>query len=747
MKRRHFLQAAGSTLATLGLSHLDFLTQAQHYNQVLAQTTPRKLALLIGINDYIGVNPLFGCLTDTELQYELLRHRYGFQPADILVLTNAQATRQGILTAFKEHLIDKAKPGDVVVFHFSGHGWMVQDPDPNPGFIYQNRGVNGTLIPFDWNQGESGKVRNIMGHTLFLLMSALQTENVTAILDSCHSGGGLRGNTVVRSFLSRTGGDLAQPTQEELDYQNQWLSDPRLNLNPQTFAQRRKAGIAKGIGIGSASLQQEALDARFNGFNAGAFTYLLTRYLWQLPVEQPVATLFTNLALSTQTYALDQTYGRQPQDPVKEAKPGNQQQPLFFTSSRQFAAEAVVRATPKPGEPIKFWLSGVSPNSLSAAGSIFTIIDRQGKAIGAIEQTGRNGLEATGKLLPNKATGKLLPDNVQITEGIFLREQIRGIPNDLSLKIGLDPSLGNALPIVQKALAGLQRIELIPVAQKQDVQYILGRVGETAVQNLKQQGIQPLPLATGICLFTPTMTPLSESFIATEESIEAAIQRLRPRFKSLLAGRILQSLLGNTSPLKVSADVFPVDPDSKPIGTARTIHSRGLQEASIKSKSIMNSPLKAGSEVMIRVKNSESIALYMAVLVIADTGELGVLYPFGYESPIDAALVPAKSEKLVPVPFIVQGAQGQTGFFELMILASREPLRDALLALRDIARSRGVTRGEPAGLQDDEPVKVATDLLGGIDQMSRTGLTISPRVRAVDIGKLAVLSAVMQVEK
>jgi len=48
LKRRHFLQLAGSTLATVGLSQLDFIHQANRYAQVLAQSTPRKLALLVG---------------------------------------------------------------------------------------------------------------------------------------------------------------------------------------------------------------------------------------------------------------------------------------------------------------------------------------------------------------------------------------------------------------------------------------------------------------------------------------------------------------------------------------------------------------------------------------------------------------------------------------------------------------------------------------------------------------------------
>lgn len=236
IKRRHFLQLAGSTLTTVGISQLDIMHQGNRYAQVLAQNTPRKLALLVGINQYSApILALKGCTTDVKLQQELLIHRFGFNPQDIVTLTDQQATCKSILTAFEEHLINQAKPGDVVVFHFSGHGSTVTDPDRD-----QPDGLNSTLVPVDSKLPEGypitrGPVSDIMGHTLFLLMSALKTENVTVVLDCCYSGGGTRGNLRVRS---RFGGDKLQPSALELNYQKQWLK--RLNLSPEKFIELRR---------------------------------------------------------------------------------------------------------------------------------------------------------------------------------------------------------------------------------------------------------------------------------------------------------------------------------------------------------------------------------------------------------------------------------------------------------------------------------------------------------------------------
>jgi hypothetical protein len=94
MKRRNFLHFAGTALATLGLSQTDFLRQADHVGRVLAQGTPRKLALLVGINHYPeAVGSLNGCLTDVRLQKHLLIHRFGFNPADVIEISDDVATK------------------------------------------------------------------------------------------------------------------------------------------------------------------------------------------------------------------------------------------------------------------------------------------------------------------------------------------------------------------------------------------------------------------------------------------------------------------------------------------------------------------------------------------------------------------------------------------------------------------------------------------------------------------------------
>src|SRR4028118_2273028 len=141
LKRREFLQQAGRVLGAIGISEALWLQLGSRYLQALAQPTARKLALLVGVNKYPD-SPLHGCVTDVDLQRELLIYRFAFVPSDILTLTDAQATRDNIETAFVTHLSEQAKPGDVVVFHFSGCGSRVSLGE-SPGTM-QN-----SLVPAD----------------------------------------------------------------------------------------------------------------------------------------------------------------------------------------------------------------------------------------------------------------------------------------------------------------------------------------------------------------------------------------------------------------------------------------------------------------------------------------------------------------------------------------------------------------------------------------------------------------------
>ncbi|MGB6167836.1 MAG: caspase family protein [Geitlerinemataceae cyanobacterium] len=395
ISRRHLLQFTASTLATLGLSQINWLTKADRYGKVLAESTSRKLALLVGINDYL-LDPLRGCINDVEMQRHLLIHRFGFNPNDILVVTDKDATRQGILEAFEEHLIKQAKPDDVVVFHYSGHGSLVADPDPivpNP----DGSGVNGTFVPVDGTLPigypvEGGAVNDIMGHTLFLLMSAIKSEKFTAVLDCCHAGAATRPDFQVRS---RSGGRKIEISAAEKAYQDQWLS--KLGWTQEEFVNQYRSSVAKGVVFAATQPNQLAVDANLNGFYSGIFTYLLTQYLWQNEGTPE----------STIEWIVPQIPERFRQKPTIEvlAESNYKTQSAYFLESANPVADAVV--TEANGTTATLWLGGLDIDRLAALEVGVTEFETTGSS-GRVTLQSRTGLHAEGMIQGDIQPGTVL---------------------------------------------------------------------------------------------------------------------------------------------------------------------------------------------------------------------------------------------------------------------------------------------------------------------------------------------------
>ncbi|BAY93686.1 caspase family protein [Tolypothrix sp. LEGE 11397] len=750
IKRRQFIQFAGSALATMGISQLDIMRQGERYAKVLAQDTPRKLALLVGINDYKNSIPtLGGCLTDVSLQKELLTNRFGFNEKNILTLTDSQATRQGILQAFDEHLIKQAKPGDVVIFHFSGHGSRVKDEDM-PG------GLNGTIVPVDSSfLPNGGVVQDIMGGTLFLLMYALQTTNVTVVLDCCYSGGTKRGNFAVRS---RDGGSNFLPSKEEYETQRKLLE--RIPLSQQDFITKRRQNVAKGIVITSAKPDQFAVDGQFSDFRAGAFTYALTQYLWQVNSNEAFAKTFAYVRHNARTIAWN-TGGFQEAEIERNIK--NLNSPLYFLPPKATPAEAVI--TGVNGNQVNLWLGGIEPQSLESfnKSATLTVIDEKGEARGHVQIESRQGLFAKGKLLNNTRT------QTALAKGTLLQERIRTIPKDITLKIGLDDSSldSNIIAQAKQALQTIPGIEALALRQ-QEVQYIFGRMTQAKYQELQKQKIPNLPAVGSFGLFTPTLDAIIvNSFDDAGETLNAAVQRLKSTLKSFWAARVVKNIIGNKNTSKINISVSMIVADSQePLANtftprgAKTNNDNGNQSAPSKPVSISDSgipKLPLDTTIAFQVHNQESVPLYVTILGIDSAGEIANLFPYDWsEEPILAASIAGGDKVLIPKAEHQRSGTRinigkPLGFSEILIIASPTPLRDLLEKLQAIADAQGQAgKRSLITATGDEFLDLTNNLLDDLDRSTRGGIIVEniqlpEGERGVDTTKLAVMSIPFEV--
>jgi hypothetical protein len=199
-------------------------------------------ALLVGIGAYdrgINRDDGFGPLTVgpdlVNLSY-VLKTYYSFPEANIRVLLNETATQENIIREFKEQLIDKAKPGDQVVFYYTGHGHFVIDTSGDETADHLDE-VLVTWVPKE-KQTLSPEKRHalmyMLDDTYESLLQQLSQKmrgadgkvagSITVIFDSCHSGSATKGLLIPkgRPWDEKIDGPL--PAVQNRELASGWLS-------------------------------------------------------------------------------------------------------------------------------------------------------------------------------------------------------------------------------------------------------------------------------------------------------------------------------------------------------------------------------------------------------------------------------------------------------------------------------------------------------------------------------------------
>jgi len=143
---------------------------------------------------------LNGPINDVHNMRDFLS-RCGFQ--EMLILTDDQSgqykpTRQNIFEGFK-WLLQNAKAGDSLFFHYSGHGSQVVDTDGD-----EANGYDETILPCDYKSAGQIVDDEIW---LRLVKPVPAGCRLTSVMDCCHSGTGMdlpyvftapRGNTDIQ---------------------------------------------------------------------------------------------------------------------------------------------------------------------------------------------------------------------------------------------------------------------------------------------------------------------------------------------------------------------------------------------------------------------------------------------------------------------------------------------------------------------------------------------------------------------
>ena len=181
----------------------------KHQEVVTVESQPNLYALLIGI-DYYLPNRLYkstkGCVRDITLVENLLKKQMGVSEEFIWKLTSSNPnndqpleltehlpTYENIVAAFQQ-LTEIAVSGDQVYIHYSGQGGRTKTIFPE---LKGESGLDEALVPMDIGDFEERYLRDVELETILRRMVG-KGLIVTVVLDSCHSGGMVRGDADVR---------------------------------------------------------------------------------------------------------------------------------------------------------------------------------------------------------------------------------------------------------------------------------------------------------------------------------------------------------------------------------------------------------------------------------------------------------------------------------------------------------------------------------------------------------------------
>ena len=237
----------------------------------------KKKALLVGIN-YQGSNfPLRGCINDVMMMNRMITDHYGFNVnSHKRMLTERSATAQNILERL-EWLIDDAEPGDVLFFHYSGHGSQMIDTNYDDDI--EPDGKDELICPIDINWRD----KVVKDDDMKRIFDKLPPDvNLTVILDACHSGDGIDSNDHYMPFgQARTIIENDSPNRSRMIPMPEDIANRGYGLDLEIKPRQLQSNNSTGLLISGCQSHQTSADAWIHNKYIGACSFFLNHVLKQ----------------------------------------------------------------------------------------------------------------------------------------------------------------------------------------------------------------------------------------------------------------------------------------------------------------------------------------------------------------------------------------------------------------------------------------------------------------------------------
>ncbi len=733
--RRAFLQRLGGVLSVLGLIDQGHMGQARAYQQALAKPANRRLALLIGINNYPesvwqgGSSDskgafLRGCETDVALQRMLLIHQFGFAPEDIVTLIDKEATQAGILKAIDQHLITQAQPGDSVLFHFSGLGSTVQLS------AYPNK-VFPTLVPVDGAlpKAASPVVRDLFESVLAEQLSQVRATQVVTVIDASSATQGLplQGNCRIRSRPWTPTGELPLPPKNgadnDVEGEPDWLAPVRAGRSPNW----------PGIVLRASNPDTPALETDWDGFSAGVLTYALTQGLWAVPARPANGAMLRRLSTKAARWVGP---GTLPQL-VSKGSGLLSTQNLYGDNRRQWeAVDGVVQSVnlrgPGGRRSAMVWLGGMDAMVLAHSSALWLRL-----VLPASRAPATTPIPFSVKTRTGLTAEIPVVDNTAVVVGTGVVEVMRSLDRDLPLYVALDKSLERIERVdATSALSGMSHIataiageHLADCVFGQSLPELAPTLTATTITGGDGAALEaPSPAEEqshpSYGLFAPNQALLPGTIKEQGEAVKTAVGRLGERLQSLLAVKLLRLTRNPTSSaLPVRLTTESAESAKQILGGEATHSARrygGKNTSPEEVGAAFSAPEPGIRHLRFRIHNLGRRALYGIAIVLDHRGNLSIYCPNAAELPSAEASTDT-TVAAVPLPPGAQQAfpTGDTGWL-------LKPLDEHLeiftvLAIAPFRKTWAVLQAQGGGFQRDRfipirnPLPVVQALLADLD--------------------------------
>jgi hypothetical protein len=317
---------AGGAYTVLVTSYADGATGAYTLRATSEQRAPfagfrtggdpnGRYALLVGIADYPGTDADLGpfVLEDVSIMQRMLVDHFGFEPSNVVTLTDADATRENIAQGIAQHL-GQAGSNGLAFFFYSGHGTQ----------IGQNIGVTGSLDPENaegdqaiYVYGADYESSVILDEELGYLIETLEAGRSMVAVDACFSGSVTRGATAKMVDLSAPGiaEHVRMPSNfitSDLKAAN--LTDFSLGFGDFSAIARVMEDPQRHVMWGaSTDMQVSWVGGPELGGGSSVFAYYLGQHLTEAPASRTLAQIHRDVFADVTTYSRENRELQEPQ--------------------------------------------------------------------------------------------------------------------------------------------------------------------------------------------------------------------------------------------------------------------------------------------------------------------------------------------------------------------------------------------------------------------------------------------------